>query len=210
MNKDERLILRFKKPQIYAHWIFAISFFVLTISGLILVIPGMAVSFGAASGVLHRLAAVTFMGAVVYYYFADREGLTRLIKESFTYDKDDIAWIKKMMGYCFGRTKDMPPSGRLNGGEKLHHAVIIITFLTISFSGIMLWLGSGSMSTTVFLLMIWMHYLSMLAMVCLTIGHIYFTFLYGASQHMITGYTTESYAQKHVKWLDDLKSKGMM
>ncbi len=207
MNRQEKLYLRFNKSQIVIHWFFAGSFFVLAVTGLTLVIPGLAaLAASGVSAIAHRVAASIFMLSAVAYYIKERDGLKRLVKESFTYDRDDIIWITKMFYYFFGKTKAMPPSGRLNGGEKLHHALIIITFFTISISGLLLWFG-GNIGATLFLLTIWVHNISMFLMLCLTVGHIYFTFVYGALPHMITGYTTESYAKKHVKWLRALKEK---
>lgn len=206
-NSSEKQYLRFNKSQILIHWVFAGSFFVLAATGLILIIPGLSkLAASGASAIAHRVAASVFMLSVVAYYFKEREGLKRLVKESFTYDRDDIIWITKMFYYFFGKTKAMPPSGRLNGGEKLHHALIIITFFTISISGLTIWFGSN-ISSSLFLVMIWVHNISMFLMLCLTVGHIYFTFVYGALPHMITGYTTESYAKKHIKWLRALKEK---
>ncbi|KUO49745.1 MAG: hypothetical protein APF76_00415 [Desulfitibacter sp. BRH_c19] len=204
-NKQEKLYLRFNKTQILIHWVFAGSFFVLAGSGLILIVPGLsALAASGVSAIAHRVAASLFMLSVVAYYIKERNGLKRLVKESFSYDKDDIIWITKMFQYFLGKTKTMPPSGRLNGGEKLHHALIVITFFTISISGLTIWFGSN-ISASLFLMMIWIHNLSMFLMLCLTVGHVYFTFVYGALPHMITGYTTESYAKKHIKWLRALK-----
>lgn len=208
MSKQEKLILRYNLKQIMFHWLFALSFFVLTVTGLFLLIPSLAIyAGGGTSSVVHRGAGVVLMLSVLLYYLFEREGFMHLIKESFSYDKDDIQWLKQIFSYIFGKTKGMPPSGRLNGGEKFHHAMIIITFVAISISGLFLWLGSN-MSAKVFLIMIWVHNIAMFIMVCLTIGHIYFTFLYGALNHMITGYTTEKYAVKHEKWLKALNQEN--
>lgn len=208
MDRQEKLYLRFNKKQILCHWLFAGSFFVLTATGLTLIIPNLTWSIGGngLGNIVHRVAAVGFMLSVLLYWVLEWDGLKRLVKESFNYEKDDIKWIMMMLNYFLGKTKVMPPSGRLNGGEKLHHALIIITFLSISISGLVLWFGNN-INSTIFLLMIWLHNISMFIMVCLTLGHIYFTFLYGALPHMITGYTTESYATKHEKWLKTLKEK---
>lgn len=211
MNSGEKTIMRFNKKQIIFHWMFAVSFFVLAITGLFLVIPGLSILASRGLSLLvHKIAAVMFMASVVLYYIFEREGLKRLVKDSFYFDKDDIDWLKKMIFYFLGKTKEMPPSGRLNGGEKLHHLSIVITFFTVSISGLFMWLGSGYLHPNLFLFMIIVHNISMFVMLCLTIGHIYFTFLYGALDHMISGYTTEKYAKKHIKWLNELKSKGMI
>lgn len=210
MNKEEKYILRYNKNQIFIHWTFVGSFFVLLITGLFMVIPSMAVTAGVVSSSIHKIAAVIFVGSVVAYYVIEKKGLKLLIKESFYFDKDDIEWLKKMPFYFFGKSKNMPPSGRWNAGEKLHHIVKAFTFLTVSISGFFMWFGTGILSPNLFVFMVLVHNISMIAMVCFTVGHVYFTFLYGALPHMTTGYTTETYAQKHSKWLKQLKEKGMV
>ncbi|WP_028308716.1 formate dehydrogenase subunit gamma [Desulfitibacter alkalitolerans] len=205
-NGKEKMYLRFTKKQIFIHWLFAGSFFVLALTGLIMVIPGLSfLAAGGLSGIIHRAAAVMFILAPIIYFLVERQRFKELIKDSFTYDKDDIDWILKVFDYFLGKTRAMPPSGRINGGEKLHHGAIIVAFVTITISGLFLWFGSAIMNTTIFLVMIWLHNISMFIMLCLTVGHIYFTFVYDALPHMLSGYTTESYAKKHIKWLRKLQ-----
>ncbi len=204
---SEKQYLRFTKKQILIHWLFAIPFFVLAITGIFMIIPSLSfLTHGGISNIVHRAAAVVFILAAILYPVIERQKFKELIKETFTYDQDDIQWLLKVFHYFLGKTKTMPPSGRINGGEKLHHGAIFITFVTISISGIFLWIGTGVISSGLFLIMIWIHNLSMFLMLCLTVGHIYFTFVYGALPHMISGYTTESYAKKHIKWLREIEN----
>jgi formate dehydrogenase subunit gamma len=208
-KKTEKIIQRFSKEQRLAHWAFAISFFILLGSGLILMLPSLSgLAADGTSRWLHRVGAVVFMLVPLYYYLTAKEGLTALVKDSFTFDQDDRKWLMKFFQYFFGRVKGMPPQGRINAGEKLHHALVIITFFTISISGLVLWVGNGALNQNIFLLMIIIHDVSMFIMLVLTIGHLYFTFVYGALGGMITGYVTETYARlEHAKWLAELENK---
>ncbi len=203
------MVLRFSRGQRVAHWALAVSFFVLLFSGLTLMIPSLApLAKGGVARMIHRVFAVVFMLVPVYYALADRKGLQALITESFRYDRDDLLWLLRMPRYFFGRVKGMPPQGRLNAGEKIHHALIILTFITISLTGLVLWFGKGNLSQNEFLGMVMLHDIAMYIMVILTIGHLYFTFVYGALQGMVTGYVNEKYAAlEHAKWLASIKAE---
>lgn len=204
-GKSDR-ILRFSRPQRVAHWIFTLAFAVLTFTGLSLMVQGLSgLAVGGTSRLLHRIFAVLFLLAPVYYLLFDGAGLKRLVRDSFTYDADDWRWLKAMPGYILGRAKGMPPQGRINAGEKLHHAAIIILFWVVSLSGLFLWLGRDRLDAELFGWMLIAHDVSMTLMVLLTLGHIYFVFVYGALGGMVTGYVSRAYARlEHAKWLAEV------
>lgn len=200
------MVTRFSRAQRVAHWVFTAAFFVLAVTGVILIIPAVSgLAAGGNSRLLHRIAAVVFLLAPVYYALFDRRGLLRLIKDSFTYDQDDRKWLLGFPRYVLGHAQGMPPQGRINAGEKLHHAVIVLLFFVISLSGIALWAGKPILGAGLFGWMLIAHDLAMFIMALLTIGHLYFVFVYGALGGMITGYVSRAYARmEHAKWLAEL------
>lgn len=219
MGDYKRVVLRFSKAQRFVHWLFAISFLVLAFTGLLLMFsrlgPLADIAWLAKGGVsrwIHRIAAIGFAIAPVIYFFADREGLKALVKESFTYDKDDAAWAhpKNLIRYFTGRAVGMPPSGRLNAGEKFHHAIIILAYFALVGTGILLLIGQGKFSTTTFSIVVMLHDIAMVGGMALTAGHIYFTFVYGALINMTRGYMPE-YAAKleHLKWYEEVKDTNL-
>jgi formate dehydrogenase subunit gamma len=208
MATEAGKIRRFTGPQMIAHWVFALAFFVLAGTGLVLVISDLgALAAGGATGVIHRVAAVVLMLVPVYYFIFDRKGLARLFRESFTYDRDDLAWLKGFPRYLAGRSKGLPPQGRLNAGEKIHHALVILLYFAVVLSGLGLWIWKTSSPDTLFLWSLILHNVSTFALVLLTIGHIYFTFVHGALSRMTTGYIDRAVARKeHAKWVAELES----
>lgn len=210
-DNNKQTIKKFSGAQRLAHWLFATAFFALLITGLALVIPSLSsLAAGGTSRWIHRIAAVGFMLAPIYYLLADGRGFRELLSDSFTYDADDRQWLAKAFQYYFGKAKGMPPQGRINAGEKIHHALIIITFFLVSISGLVLWLGTGSISAATFSLMIIIHFIAMMIMTILTVGHIYFTFVYDALGSMISGEVSKEYAEmKHPKWLEQLQKTGV-
>jgi len=209
MNRNDKLIPRYRPMQRAAHWLFTLVFFVLLFSGLALFVPAVSVWAASTTGrLVHRIAAVVLMLTPVFYFLTDREGLAQLVKDSFFYDQDDRAWFRRFVPYVFGNARNLPPQGRINAGEKLHHAAIIIGFLVISITGLMLWFWE-TIPAALRLVTLLVHDAAMAALALLTIGHVFFVFVYGAFSGMWKGYVTERYARlEHPKWLAQLKKEG--
>lgn len=206
----ERQILRYAPQQRWVHWIGATGFLLLLLSGLVLLFPPL--SFLAAGGwsrLLHQIGAILFLSWPVLYATTYPLGLKRMLKESFSYGRDDWAWAKKAPGYFFGHADGMPPQGHINAGQKVHHALTALAFLAVALSGLLLWFGKGALGAQTLAVAAMIHDLSMVALVVLFIGHVYFTFVYDALPAMKTGYVSEEYARmEHAKWLETLPQEA--
>ena len=103
----------------------------------------------------------------------------------------------------------MPPQGRLNAGQKLHHSAVMIFSAFIVATGIVMWGFKSSLSATVLSWTAMVHDLSMLALALLLLGHVYFTYVYKAWSSMATGYVPkEDMELEHSKWLEELEHEG--
>ncbi len=208
----EGQLLRYRTGQRYIHLLVASSFTVLFLTGLPLIFEPL--SFLAANGwsrIIHRVAAVGFMAVPFLYLLVDRQGAKELIVDSFSYDKDDRRWLLHMGQYFLGNAEGMPPQGRLNAGQKLHHASVIILGAGVVFSGLVLWIWAGQLTDVQLSWAALVHNVSMLGLVLLLIGHIYFTVVYKAINAMHTGYVPRTDAElEHAKWvaeMDALKAR---
>ncbi|HFB52685.1 MAG TPA: hypothetical protein ENJ48_03220, partial [Anaerolineae bacterium] len=144
MKRDEILVPRYRLTQRIWHWLFTLAFLVLLFSGLALFIPAVSVWTASETGrLVHRIAAVVLIVTPILYAITDWQGFSQLIHDSFTYDADDMAWFKHFIPYVFGKAKNLPPQGRINAGEKIHHASIIVGIVVIAISGLILWLWKG-------------------------------------------------------------------
>jgi len=206
----EGQILRYRTRQRIDHAIMATSFLVLLVTGLALVWSPLAfLAAGGWSRYLHRIAAVGFISVPILYILLDRRGAKEVLVESFQYDKDDVAWFTKMYRYALGRTSDMPPQGRLNAGQKLHHGAVIIFSAVIVVSGLVLWFLKASLSPTMLAWTAMVHDLAMLALTLLLVGHVFFTYVYKAWSSMATGYVPEDEMRlEHGKWVEELQNEG--
>lgn len=209
ITEDGKRILRYRPAQRYIHLLVAVTFVALFLTGLPLIFEPLGfLAAGGYSRILHRVAAVGFMAVPILYFIFDREGMKELIKESFTYDKDDLRWFGAMGRYFLGNAADMPPQGRLNAGQKLHHAAVILLGASVVFSGVIAWAMAGSMSDTLLSWTMLVHNVSMLGLVLLLIGHIYFTVVYKALTSMHTGYVPKADALiEHRKWVEEIEAQ---
>lgn len=205
----EEKIQRFRPGQRYVHLLVAVSFVVLFLSGLPLIWSPL--SFLAAGGytrIIHRIAAVGFMAVPILYFIVDRKGAKELIVDSFSYDRDDLRWLLSMGQYFLGNAHGMPPQGRLNAGQKLHHAAVIVLSAGVVFSGLALWFLTDTLGPAGLGWALTVHNVTMLILVLLLVGHIYFTVVYKAILAMHTGYVSRADAAlEHPKWVAELEGR---
>jgi formate dehydrogenase subunit gamma len=199
-------ILRYRTKQRIVHAVMASSFLILLITGLALVWSPLAwIAAGGWSRYLHRIAAIGFMSVPFLYIVLDRPGAKEVLVDSFKYDKDDVAWFKHMYRYAIGRTAEMPPQGRLNAGQKLHHSAVIVFSAVMVLTGLVLWWFKASLSVSMLSWTAIVHDLSMLALTLLLVGHVFFTYVYTAWSSMGTGYVSkEDMEMEHSKWVEEL------
>ena len=146
MATIERPVLRYRRNQRIVHAVLAASFLLLLVTGMMLLWgPASRFAGGGTSRLVHRIAAVGYMAVPFGYLLADRKGAIELVKDSFRYDRDDLAWFKHMYRYAMGNTREMPPQGRLNAGQKLHHAFVIVVSVGVVGTGLTLWFLKGSL-----------------------------------------------------------------
>ncbi|MCB0044481.1 MAG: cytochrome b/b6 domain-containing protein [Caldilineaceae bacterium] len=209
---DHDLVLRYRRTPRIIHMMLAISFLLLLITGLALFLPWFSqYASGGTSRVLHRVGAIIYMAIPFMYLLVDRPAARELLWDSFHYDRDDLDWLLHVYRYFMGHAEGMPPQGRLNAGQKLHHAGVVIFSALIVISGIILWAGKGDLGPANLAIAVSIHDLSMLVLTVLLVGHLYFTFVYRALSGMTTGYIDEEDARlEHAKWVEELEREEVM
>lgn len=206
---QEEKVLRYSVGPRIIHAVLASSFVLLLATGLILFWPPLSTwAAGGGSRLLHRIGAVMFMAVPILYLLFDRPAAKELLWDSFHYDKDDVNWLVHSYRYFIGHAVDMPPQGRLNAGQKIHHAGVVIMSAAIVISGLILWFAKGSMGPGGLAITAMTHDVSMLALTVLLVGHLYFTFVYQALQGMVSGWVPKEEAQiEHSKWVEEIEKE---
>ncbi len=206
-----RLIERFTPLERAAHWVNAIAFVVLAVSGIVMafgkffLLPVLgATLFGWLSLVLktlHNFAGPLFAVSLVIV-------ILTFVKDNLP-SRDDVAWLAKGGGLFNGAHV---PSHRFNAGEKILFwgGVFALGLVTVG-SGLvldqlipMIEPTRGNMQVAHMV-----HVTSSVLMMALFVGHIYMGTLgvdgaYGAMRH---GYVDETWAREHHEfWHDDIQA----
>ena len=204
-----RKVLRYSVKPRLVHALLASSFLILLLTGMTLLwSPLSPLAAGGLMRHLHYVGAVLFMAVPIVYLMVDRPAAKELLWDSFHYDRDDWTWLKHVYAYFLGHCEGMPPQGRLNAGQKLHHAGVVIFSASIVISGLVMWFGKGMLTANGLAVAAIIHNLSMLILTILLIGHLYFTFVYDALAGMVQGYIPEAEARlEHAKWVESLPQK---
>jgi formate dehydrogenase subunit gamma len=205
----EHQILRFRAGPRIMHAMLASSFLILLVTGYVLFWPLMSeYAAGGFSRWLHRVGAVIYMAIPFVYLLVDRQAAKELLWDSFHYDRDDVKWLLHFFRYFLGHADGMPPQGRLNAGQKLHHAGVVIFSAVIVASGLVLWFGKGALGANGLALAGMAHDIAMFVLTVLLVGHLYFTYVYNAISGMVTGYVEEEDARlEHSKWVAELEEE---
>jgi formate dehydrogenase subunit gamma len=206
-----RLIERFTYFERACHWVNAIAFSILAISGIVMAfgkffaLPIMGGQvFGPITWVLktiHNFVGPAFVISLIVMFFA-------FVRDNFP-DKSDWIWIRKGGGLFSGQHV---PAGRFNAGEKLvFWGGVLFLGVFVSLSGLFLdhLLPVGEYTRGNMQVAHIVHAVATILMMCMIMGHIYLgTFgMNGAYRAMKTGYVDETWAREHHQlWYDDIKA----
>ena len=200
-----RVIERFKPIDRYAHWLLAITWVALAITGLILSI-GKAVLLPLIGYTLFSLLAVfaktvhNFIGPVLIV--AVPLMFVRYVRDNGI-GIEDLRWFINIIGYFKGHEY---PSGKFNGGEKLVFWFVLVLFSTIlTITGLVLVFPNfdqtrSTMQTANIIHMVAAYLAMALACVHIYLGTVGMT---GAYRAMRDGYVDESWAEHHhLRWYE--------
>ena len=131
----EKMIVRYSFADRIAHWVTAITFIYLMLSGLALGYPRMTWLYDILGGgqtvrFLHPWVGIAFMLGIVYMLFA----WTR----DMLFDDVDRKWTRSLPTYVREGHVDLDV-GRYNAGQKGYYWFAVITTVLLLLTGIPLW-----------------------------------------------------------------------
>ena len=162
------------------HWVHTVATLALFYTGIALYTPGTNFLVGrpgglAVSTVVHRVAAVAFIGAPILGILLRPQGLTHMLKALLKpWDRQDWLWMKKFVPHLFAARKvHLPPhSGEIKAGQRLASLGIIAFSVVIVVTGFLLWFDGNVPPGAVR----WaglLHDVAMIFLGALLMGHIY-------------------------------------
>ena len=205
---------KYRKPIRILHWIHSGAFVLLFLTGLVLFIPQLGfLAEDSWTRLIHRIGAAIFIIIPLIYLIINPKAVGRGLKEAFTWNSDDIGWIKAIPRYYFnGDESSMPPQGAMNTGQKMWWFIVIVFGVIIAITGAVMWFFKASAPPALLEWMVFIHDVSFIV-----IGSMFFVHIYNAIIHplfneawgaMTGGKITVEYAKKHHgKWYAEI-SKG--
>jgi formate dehydrogenase subunit gamma len=197
-GRSGQKILRFKAFERFSHWLTAVSFVILGLTGLnitfgkIVLLPVVgADAFSEISEVakyLHNFTSFSFMaGLVLIAVIFFRDNLLERV---------DIDWLKQGGGFIKGKHA---PAGRFNLGEKLVFWLSIAAGAVVSVSGLLLLFPFYGTDIAEMQLAQVAHAVVAILFVALILAHIYIGTLgmEGAFEAMGTGEVDLNWAREH-------------
>ncbi|MGF6595426.1 formate dehydrogenase subunit gamma [Paraburkholderia sp. GAS448] len=198
MKHDEpNLIVRYTPNERTNHWITAITFVLLALSGLALFHPSMfwlTALFGGGqwTRILHP-----FIGLVMFVSFLIL--VLRFWHHNYL-DQSDIQWLKQIDDVLANREDKLPEIGRYNAGQKLLFFVMVACLVLLLCSGIVIWRRYFSFyfPIVVIRLAAVVHAFAAFVLICGIIVHIYAAiWIKGSVGAMMRGTVTYGWARKH-------------
>jgi formate dehydrogenase subunit gamma len=202
-----RRVERFTRTERAVHWVQAIGFLLLLITGFVLALPQFEGMIGHRELLreIHLTSAFLFaFGPTIVALSGDRASLGRDVRAVDNWDADDLRWLVPFpILRLFGvRT---PPQGRFNAGQKLNAIFVAWSTLTFVVTGFILWqnrrfpLDIVSKSNDVHTLLA---YVALAAF----LGHLFLATIYPptrpAFRAITEGTVDEAWAVKHhPKWV---------
>jgi formate dehydrogenase subunit gamma len=206
-----RVLERFSLAERWAHWVMAISFCVLAVSGLIILfgkhvlLPVIGYTLfawlTALAKNLHNFVAPLFMVSLLVF-------IVMYIKDNLP-EKGDFAWLAN--GWKMFKGEHLP-SGRFNAGEKAWFwGGVVVLCLVMSVSGlVMLFPNMAAFELrATFQQASVVHAIAAVLVIAAGIGHIYMgtVGVEGAYCNMRDGVTDETWAKEHHQyWYEDVKA----
>jgi len=186
-------VKRFTASERAVHWLLALAFFSLLISGLVV----------GRRGTFHNVmygwhlasAAILLCGTALIVVAGNRRALARSASELGTLDGDDRAWLMAIPAHLLEGAPE-PPAARFNAGQKVNFGLICILLAAPYVSGVQT-IVVGTHHNLVF----GGHKLATIALCALVAGHLYMAIVNRATRSalrgMLTGEVDREWARAH-------------
>lgn len=209
MKNDPEKLLRFAPSERANHWLTAITFILLALSGLCFFQPvfyplNQLFGGGVWTRILHP-----FFGVVMAISFSVMFLNYRQLNVITPADREWLSHMREMVG---GEDRNMPESGKFNGGQKLLFWLMSACMALLILSGIVIWRAYFSFVFPVAMVRLAsvVHAAAAAIMIALIIFHIYAAIWTKESiDAMLYGQVRRAWAkQHHPAWFREMTGGG--
>ncbi|BAN25784.1 formate dehydrogenase subunit gamma [Caballeronia insecticola] len=195
--KGNRLILRYTPNERTNHWITAITFVLLALSGLAMFHPSMSWLYAVFGGGQWTRILHPFVGCVMFLSFIILA--LRFWHHNYL-DRNDVQWMKQIDDVLANREDRLPEIGKYNAGQKLLFFVMVASLVLLLLSGIVIWRRYFAFyfPITVIRIASVVHAATAFVLIVSIIVHIYAAlWIKGSIGAMTRGTVTYGWARKH-------------
>lgn len=210
----QNLIRRFSTVEVVLHAVQLFIYLILFISGLILLFQRIfeteKIDLSLLSD-MHRLGGLVLVGVitqtVIISIFSENfRSLWKTLFQSFKWSFNDFIWLIKMPFHVFNTKISLPPSDRLNPGQKLHLLTIFFLLIIFSVTGLLIILRPG-------LIGLWViHSICFVPALLFLLLHMFLSLINPhtrkALKGMVTGFVPVKYANEHHPLWQKIEKSG--
>jgi formate dehydrogenase subunit gamma len=205
MIRTEGNVIRYATVTRTNHWITAICFVLLTLSGLAMFHPIFFFLSSLFGGGQWTRAVHPWIGIVLVLSYA---GLVVQFWRENLWNPDDTAWLRKIDRVIENDEEGVPEVGRFNAGQKFVFWGMALLIPVLLFTGIVIWeVYFGAFTPLVVQrVAVLIHSLAAIAAILIWIIHVYAgIWVRGSMRAMMRGDVTPGWAWRHHrKWLRGL------
>jgi formate dehydrogenase subunit gamma len=191
------LIERYRAEDRINHWVIAITFILLALSGLALFHPSMYWLTNLFGGGQWTRILHPFVGVLMFVAFA---WLALKFWQHNVLVDNDRRWLRQWRDVVNNREDQLPEAGRYNAGQKLLFWVMVACMAVLILSGVIIWQPYFAPAFPITLTRIasLLHALAAFLLILGIIVHIYAAlWVKGSIGAMTRGYVTRAWARKH-------------
>lgn len=196
-DQQEKGLLRYGGWTRLNHWLVAISFVLLVLSGLPFFHPFFWSLTGLFGGPTMTRILHPYIGLFMTFFFMIMA--VSFFKESLI-KQHDIQWLKQLRDVLTNHDERLPPVGKNNAGQKLVYWIMLLCVVGLLATGLLIWqpFFADAVPITLRRLASMGHaYIAFLAIITLII-HIYSgIWVKGSFQAMIRGRVSKAWAKHH-------------
>jgi len=190
-------IQRYEPSDRVNHWLVAITFVLLALSGLALFHPSMFFLTNLLGGGPWTRILHPFIGLVMFFSFLTFA--LRFWRHNLIDDKDE-QWLKHWQDIVNKREDKVPEAGRYNAGQKVLFWVMAGCLAVLLVTGIVMWRPyfAPAFNITVIRIAVVLHAIAAFVLILGIMVHIYAAiWVKGSVRAMTRGYVTRNWARKH-------------
>lgn len=206
MNHDPHMLQRYSPAERVNHWVVAICFILLALSGLAFFHPLFwpltdLLGGGTWSRILHP-----FIGVLMALLFT---GLFFRLRKYNRITDDDREWLKHTREVIEGDERHLPEQGKFNAGQKLVFWGAVVLMVLLLISGLFLWRAYFNLPVVLVRIAAVIHAVSATFLIAIIMIHIYAAiWVKGSIGAMGSGKVSRAWArQHHRRWYREMTGK---